>query len=121
MCEWCECSAAAKFGLFMSDIEKGLPVILVCGAGGAFLLGLLWLVFVKWCGGFLVWLTIWATIAVAVIVTIVAYFRAGILTKALINSAVRCHPTHTHTHPPPLAVCASHGVWLHPYAGVQHW
>lgn len=82
------CRSAAEFGRFLSDIKKALPVIIVCGAGFSFLLGFVWLVFVKWFGGFLVWLTVWATLAITIIVTIISYFKAGILTKALIQSEV---------------------------------
>ena len=81
-------TSAQQFGRFMADIENALPVIVICGAGVAFIMGLVWLVFIRVCGGFMVWLTVWTTIVAAIIVTIVAYFRAGILTKALVNDAV---------------------------------
>jgi hypothetical protein len=44
-------SSASLFGRFMDDIRKALPVILVCGGGLAFLLGLGFLVFLKMCAG----------------------------------------------------------------------
>jgi hypothetical protein len=46
--------AAATFGRFMDDIRKSLPVILVCGGGLAFILGLVFLVLMKWCAGLMV-------------------------------------------------------------------
>lgn len=83
------CRSAAQFGRFMSDIQKALPVIIVCGAGVSFILGFVWLIFVKTCTGVLVWITVWLALVAAIIVTIVSYFRAGILTKELVASAVR--------------------------------
>lgn len=72
----------------MSDLQKAMPVILVVGGGVSFLLGIAWLLLVKACGRCLVWSTVWLSVAVCIIVTIVAYFKAGILTKSQFDSAV---------------------------------
>jgi choline transporter-like protein 2/4/5 len=73
----------------MNDLQSSIIVILVCGAGVSLLLGFVWLVMMKWCAGCMVWLTLLSAIAALVIVTIVSYFKAGILTSSQFSSAVR--------------------------------
>jgi hypothetical protein len=72
----------------MSDLNKAMPVILVVGGGLSMLLGFAWLLIIKAFGRCLVWSTVWLCVAICAVVTIVAYFKAGILTKALIDSTV---------------------------------
>ena len=79
-------SSAALFGRMMDDVRKALPVILVAGGGVSFLAGFLWLFFVKSCAGCMVWTTIFLTFAAFVVVTVVAYWKAGILTEDQIDS-----------------------------------
>jgi hypothetical protein len=76
----------------MRDIYKTLPVILVCGGAVALGAGLGYLIFLRLCAGCMVWTAIIVALGTAIAVTLIAYFKAGILTQETIDIAVR--PVH---------------------------
>lgn len=51
------------------------------------LLGFVWLLLLRWCAGCMVWSTIFAALASAAVVTLIAYFKAGILTASHVTAA----------------------------------
>jgi choline transporter-like protein 2/4/5 len=85
----CFYRSAQVFGRLMRDIYKTLPVILVCGGGVALGASFGYLVFLRLCAGCMVWTAIVGALATTVAVTLIAYFKAGILTQETIDIAVR--------------------------------
>jgi choline transporter-like protein 2/4/5 len=84
-------SAAAVFGRIVSDIRSSIVVIVVCGGVIAMVLGFLWVLLLKSCTPCIVWTTIWLGFAVTTIVTLVAYYMAGVLVSDTLDAAVGAH------------------------------
>jgi len=75
--------ATAQMGRYVSDTQKAMAPILVCGGVLALLFGFLWLLFVQRCAGCLVWTTILSVIFVLIAGTVYSYDQAGLLDVAL--------------------------------------
>ena len=61
----------------------------MCGALISLLMGFAWLVLMKYLAACIVWLTILLAFCTLVIVTVVGYFKAGILTSTQFTTVVR--------------------------------
>lgn len=75
-----------------------MSVILVCGGLLSFLLGFVWLIFLKCFAGCMIWTTIVLIVLLSLTIAILGYAKAGILTASQFDSAVSVPPTPTPVH-----------------------
>ncbi|EQC34036.1 hypothetical protein SDRG_08250 [Saprolegnia diclina VS20] len=84
---------AMNSGWFMimgwfSDLQKAAVPVLICGALFALILGFVWLVLMRFCAGFFVWLTILLVIAMLLITTFFLAYRGELLNNTNISSTL---------------------------------
>lgn len=74
-------SAMQLWGRYFSDLSRAWWVIALCAVVVGMILGFVWLVFLKFCTGIMVWTTLAAVFAMCVALTVFLYVEAGILTN----------------------------------------
>lgn len=75
-----------QMGRYVSDAQKAMVPIFICGALIGILMGFVWLVIVQFLAGCMVWLTIWLLMLTLIAGTLYAYFKAGILNQDVVDS-----------------------------------
>jgi len=79
-------SASQAWGRYMGDLARSWWVIIVAGIIVPVVLAMLYLVFIKYCTGVMVWFTIIATLLVSVLITFFLYYKAGVISNDRIDS-----------------------------------
>jgi len=78
--------AVEQMGRYVSDAQKAVLPIIICGGIFGVIMGFIWLLLVQVFAGCMVWLTVWLVIIVLFAGTLYAYFKAGILNQSVVNS-----------------------------------
>jgi len=78
--------AAEQMGRYVSDGQKAVVPILVCGGVFGLIMGFVWMLILQLLAGCMVWTTIILVVLLLIIGTFYAYFKAGILTQDHINA-----------------------------------
>lgn len=73
---------------WIGDIEKAAFPILICGGVFAMVLGFFWLVMLRYCAGFFVWLVIVLMCIMQIVITVFCAFEGGILTNTRVTEAM---------------------------------
>ncbi|GBG82360.1 hypothetical protein CBR_g34644 [Chara braunii] len=73
---------------YVADLGKAWPVLVVCSAIAPLVLCSVWLVFVRFFARFTVWLTIILVNALAILVMLLFYVKAGSLKKSSVEAVV---------------------------------
>ena len=64
---------------YFGDVQRSYHVILVCGGVGALVVGLIWLVLLRWAAGCMVWSSILFIITSAFLTTCFCFAKAGLI------------------------------------------
>ncbi|KAF0684105.1 Aste57867_23892 [Aphanomyces stellatus] len=67
---------------WVGDVEKAAVPILICGVLAAVILGFVWLVFMRFCAGFFVWVTVLLVIVMLLITTFFLAYKGQLLNNS---------------------------------------
>ncbi|OQS02050.1 choline transporter, partial [Thraustotheca clavata] len=73
---------------WFSDLQKAAVPILICGALFSLILGFIWLILMRFCAGFFVWLTILLVVIMLLITTFFLAYRGELLNNSNLSSAL---------------------------------
>ncbi len=79
-------SASQAWGRYMGDLARAWWVIVVAGVVIPVILAMLYLLFIKYCTGVMVWATIIGTLLMSILITFFLYYKAGIVSDERIDS-----------------------------------
>ena len=79
-------SASQAWGRYMGDLARSWWVIIVAGIVLPIVLAMVYLVFIKYCTGVMVWFTIIGALVVSVLITFFLYYKAGAVSSDKIDS-----------------------------------
>lgn len=79
-------------GRLMGDVESAGPVILLIGGGGAFALGLVWLIALKYFAGCMVWVTCLVTMISLTILSLYCSIKGGVIPADAFDSLSKFAP-----------------------------
>ncbi|DBA04865.1 TPA: hypothetical protein N0F65_006867 [Lagenidium giganteum] len=78
-------TAAAVGGRCIADIEKTWDIVLIFGAAVAFGFGFMFLIFLKYCAGCVVFIILWACVLMLVLFSLMLSTKAGIINDAKVS------------------------------------
>ncbi|KAJ0410009.1 hypothetical protein ATCC90586_000868 [Pythium insidiosum] len=78
-------TTAAIIGRAIGDVQETWPIVLVCGAGLALVLGFVFLFMMKYCAGCFVWLSLWIFVLVLVVSALMLSVKGGIIKSSDID------------------------------------
>lgn len=79
-------SARQLWGRYFGDLARTWWVILVCSVVIGLVLGFVWLLFMKWCTGVMVWLTIVLVFVLLIVLCVFSFIKGGVIDPDTVTS-----------------------------------